>query len=113
MEVLDDVADLDGEVMVMPNGSFTDDSMDDESEPAEDGSGSNEPIDVIEMEEEEYPDDDDFDHDDDFESNDDEEHGEDESDFDEGDDIDTDEFDEVIELDEMDDMPGDESMDAI
>ena len=112
MEVLDDVADIDGHVIVMPE--FEDGFGPSEDHFGEAGGDEREDGEVADRGEEsdrgsdeESEDDagakrdfagdgfeDDFAHDEDFESDDDEEHAEDESDFDEGDSIDTDEPDE-------------------
>lgn len=105
MEVLDSVADIDGQVLVIPEPE--DDRLegaDNEGEGVEhdgemdarenDGidSGSDRVDDFAgEGSDDNFANDDDFAHDDDFESDEDEEHSEDESDFDEGDEIDNDE----------------------
>ncbi len=88
MEVLDSIADIDGQVIVMQGPE--DDGLDghDNDGDSDDDFGGEDA-------------DDDFAHDEDFESDEDEEHSEDESDFDEGDDIDHDEPDE--EMDDQED----------
>ncbi len=98
MEVLDSVADLDGNVLEMRGpgmNTVIDGPTISEGEEGLPPEMTIEPFDeATEI---------DFDHDDDFESEEDEDHAEDESDFDEGDDIDLDEYDVEEDIDnEMD-----------
>lgn len=105
MEVLDNVADIDGHVIVMPEPEHDGEGSDgigherDDGELADrgnesDSGGSGERTGDESGAEHDFAGDglvDDFTHDEDFESDDDEEHSEDESDFDDGDEIDLDE----------------------
>lgn len=102
MEVLDGVADLDGNVLELQDPGLNETIEGPELNSDEDGLAGGEVIEPFDEETEN-----DFDHDDDFSSDLDEEHAEDESDFDEGDDIDIDEYN--IEED-IDDMEGDEEI---
>ncbi len=129
MEVLDSIADIDGDVIVMegPEHDDFDDHEDESDERERDGVADHDESDresdrvsddMFDEEHESERDfladasDDGFTHDDDFESDEDEEHAEEESDFDEGDDIDTDEHDEEPmdgDSDLQDDIAGDDS----
>ena len=116
MEVLDDIADIDGQVLVMrgPDGGEESDEMEsDEDEVREDDASE---TDERESEEEVRDEmnealvrEDGFEDDDDFRNEEDGDHTEDESDFDDGEEIDEDEFDEIIEDEEMDEMHEEES----
>lgn len=126
MDVLDSIADLDGDVIVMEGPEHDDFDYDededesdghegdavadhDESDHETDHESDRVGDDFMDEQEDENHDfladasDDGFAHDDDFESDEDEEHSEGESDFDVGDDVDTDEHDEEP-------MDGDDSM---
>lgn len=122
MEVLDSIADIDGDVIVMPG-------PEDDSEGRLDGEGfdtegdgiadhdaeSDEGRDDGGLPEHDFVDaetDDEFTHDEDFESDEDEEHSEWESDFDEGDEIDTDEPDEMP-MDDEEPMHDEEQFDGM
>ncbi len=100
MDVLDSIADIDGDVIIMQGpeddgfaGSDDEGDEHDGGDVAERDRESDEGMnDASSLEDDFVADvfDDDFAHDEDFTSDDDEEHSEDESDFDEGDDVDND-----------------------
>ena len=105
MEVLDSMADFDGQVIVMEGPEHDGlEGSDDEGESDEhDGDDTEEDFGVDESG-------DDFMHDENFESDEDQEHSEDESDFDEGDEIDTDEPEEDEPMhDEFDGLEGNQT----